>query len=111
MGKEGAIEHNRVRARYQMKLTIDLDAEMQSNFGDIRFYDLTASAELPYWIEKIDTTVNPTQATVWVKTGANNNIYMYYGNLQPQTHLAEMQHLSFSTTSRATRSIRRNGRR
>jgi uncharacterized delta-60 repeat protein len=65
---------------YQTKLTVDLDAEMQSNFGDIRFYDVTAAVALPYWIENVDTTVNPNQATVWVKTGVNNNIYMYYGN-------------------------------
>ncbi len=62
---------------FQIKITVAYDADMQSDFDDIRFYDETDRMELPYWIE---SKTNGTSATVWIKTGANNNIYMYYGN-------------------------------
>ena len=49
---------------------------MRDGYEDVRFYDETAKAELPYWIESSTATT----ATIWFKTGANNNISMYYGN-------------------------------
>ncbi len=65
------------QANYQTRLTVSYDPAMQSNFSDIRFYDATAGAELPYWIESYTAG---SSAAVWIKTGPNNNIYMYYGN-------------------------------
>ncbi|MBI5142241.1 MAG: DUF2341 domain-containing protein [Nitrospirae bacterium] len=62
---------------YQMKLTIAYDADMQADFDDVRFYDETAHLELPYWIESKSDGLT---ASVWVKTGANSTISMYYGN-------------------------------
>ncbi|MBI5675401.1 MAG: DUF2341 domain-containing protein [Nitrospirae bacterium] len=65
------------QADFQTKVTVAYDADMQADFDDIRFYDTTAFAELPYWIE---SKTDGVSATVWVKTGANNTVYMYYGN-------------------------------
>lgn len=61
----------------QMRLTITYEANMKSDFSDIRFYDETAKIELPYWIER---KIDGASATVWLKTGASNVIYLYYGN-------------------------------
>lgn len=65
------------QANYQVKLTIAYDSDMQADFDDIRFYDETSHTELPYWIE---SKTDGSTASVWVKTGSNNNIYLYYGN-------------------------------
>jgi hypothetical protein len=62
-------------AYYQ--ITVPHDNDMQSDFGDLRFYDETAERQLPYWIKEF---VSDVSATVWVKTRGNNTIYMYYGN-------------------------------
>ncbi len=62
---------------FQTKLTIAYDADMQADFDDIRFYDATSFSELPHWIE---SKTDGVLATVWLKTGTNNTIYMYYGN-------------------------------
>lgn len=50
---------------------------MSADFSDIRFYDNTAHRELQYWIKQ---KTNSTSATVWLMTGANSAIYLYYGN-------------------------------
>jgi uncharacterized delta-60 repeat protein len=52
--------------------------EMRADYADIRFYDETSKSELSYWIDPGLTTAS--SATVWVRTGSNNNIYLYYGN-------------------------------
>jgi len=62
---------------FQTKVTVTYDADMQADFDDIRFYDTTSFAELPHWIE---SKTDGVSATVWVKTGANNTVYVYYGN-------------------------------
>lgn len=64
-------------AATEVKLTLAYVAGMNSDFSDIRFYDETAARELPYWIESKSDGVS---ATVWLKTGANNAIKLYYGN-------------------------------
>jgi hypothetical protein len=53
--------------------------DMQADFRDIRFFDATARQELnTYWFaDKVDGDT----ATVWFFTGDNDNIYMYYGNV------------------------------
>lgn len=62
---------------FQVKVTIPYDADMQADFDDIRFFDETGRTELPYWIEKKTDGVS---ADVWLKTGANNTVTLYYGN-------------------------------
>ena len=62
---------------YQTRLTIPYDIDMLAGFDDIRFVDTSAGTELPYWIESKTDSVS---AVVWVKTGMNNTIYLYYGN-------------------------------
>lgn len=49
---------------------------MDATFKDIRFYDATAKQEIPYWIESSGSGT----ATVWIRTGQNNDIYLYFGN-------------------------------
>jgi hypothetical protein len=45
--------------------------------ADIRFYDETISAAIPYWIEKWENN----EAVVWIKIADTNNIIkMYYGD-------------------------------
>jgi hypothetical protein len=51
---------------------------MKPDLSDLRFYDYQVNAQIPFWIQKIDT--NPASATVWIKTGVSNKIAMYYGN-------------------------------
>ncbi|MBI5739256.1 MAG: DUF2341 domain-containing protein [Nitrospirae bacterium] len=62
---------------YQTKMIITYDPDMQADFDDIRFYDGTSFSELPYWLE---SKTDGVSATVWLRTGVNNNIHMYYGN-------------------------------
>jgi len=62
---------------YPIFVEIAHDADMKSDFSDIRFYDETAQAELPYWIE---SRTDGVSAAVYFKTLGNNNVYMYYGN-------------------------------
>ncbi len=65
---------------FQTKITItraDFPG-MQSNYADIGLYDDTAKTELPFWIDQSQTNANV--ATVWFKSGSNNNIYLHYGN-------------------------------
>lgn len=61
----------------QTKLTIAYDSDMKANFDDIRFYDEINKQEIPYYLE---SKTDSSTATVWIKTGANNVIYLYYGN-------------------------------
>lgn len=65
------------QADFQTKVVVAYAIDMKPDFSDIRFYDPTTYQELPYWIEsKIDSTT----ATVWVKTRTSSAIYLYYGN-------------------------------
>lgn len=60
-----------------MKLVITYDSDMKSNFDDIRFFDESTKWEIPYFLE---SKTDSTTATVWIKTGNNNTISLYYGN-------------------------------
>lgn len=62
---------------YQTRLTIPHDPDMLPGFDDLRFVDINAGIELPYWIE---SKTDSDSAVVWVKTGMNNTVYLYYGN-------------------------------
>jgi uncharacterized delta-60 repeat protein len=65
------------QADFQAKVSVSYDADMQTDFDDIRFYDAASFTELPHWIE---SKTDGVSATVWVKTGSNNTIFIYYGN-------------------------------
>ena len=65
---------------YQIKFTIDYDADMQPDYDDLRFVDSEGNL-LDYWIE----TSNPANAVIWVKIpsipeSSTTIVYMYYGN-------------------------------
>ena len=58
------------------RITINQLTGMDASFKDIRFYDATAKQELSHWIEPSAAG----SATAWIKTGSNNDIYLYFGN-------------------------------
>jgi len=66
---------------YAVRLIVDYDSDMQSDYGDIRFkHEDYETIWLDYWIE--DKNVN--SAIVWVKFPSlpvgQGNMYMFYGN-------------------------------
>ena len=66
---------------YAVRLIVDYDSDMQSDYGDIRFkHEDYETIWLDYWIE--DKNVN--SAIVWVKFPSlplgQSNMYMFYGN-------------------------------
>jgi hypothetical protein len=65
---------------YQILITPSYNANMQSDFDDLRFRD-SADNELSYWLE---SKVDSISATIWVKVPviteySTTTIYMYYG--------------------------------
>jgi hypothetical protein len=65
-----------------VKLDVTYDADMQTNFEDIRFTDSTGTALVGHWLERFTSA---TQADVWVQiptlpTSGVTEIYMYYDN-------------------------------
>lgn len=62
---------------FQTKVVIAYDSDMKANFDDIRFYDETSKREVPYFLE---SKTDGSTATVWIKTGPNNTVSLYYGN-------------------------------
>lgn len=65
-----------IPANYSIKLSIDKNEHMNTNFSDLRFLNSTESGEFDYWIE----SYNSTTAIVWVEIPNNSTFYMYYGN-------------------------------
>ena len=68
---------------FQMKIVVEYDSDMQSDFGDLRFTDSGGTTTLDYWIESY---ISSASSTVWVKIPsitANSfaDIYMYYDNV------------------------------
>ncbi len=64
---------------YQVKVVVDKEADMQSDYDDLRFVDTNGNI-LSYWIENYTAT----SATAWAKVPSiptsGKTIYMYYGN-------------------------------
>src|SRR6185369_5326480 len=58
-------------------LTVPFATGMKDDFRDIRFFDLTANVEIPYWIE---SKTDRSTAKVWIKTGPTNTVHMFYGS-------------------------------
>lgn len=71
-----------VLTNYQTSLTVPYDADMKSDFSDLRFTDTDGVTLLDYWVEKYTAS---SSATVWIETpsiaaSSNKTIYMYYRN-------------------------------
>ncbi|MFZ2555210.1 MAG: DUF2341 domain-containing protein, partial [Minisyncoccia bacterium] len=67
---------------FATKITVSYDADMQSDFDDLRFTDSGGTTSINYWIEEQDPG---TSAVVWVEVptlpaSGSAVIYMYYGN-------------------------------
>lgn len=65
-----------------VQLSVTYDADMNSDFSDLRFTAADGTTELGYWIESYTAS---TSATVWVlvpslTASSDTDIYMYYGN-------------------------------
>jgi hypothetical protein len=67
---------------YQVKVNVQYDSDMNTNFSDLRFADSDGQTLIPYWIESHTTS---DYAAVWVQipsilVSSTKTIYMYYGN-------------------------------
>lgn len=63
-------------ANSSIQFVINQTGDFNANFSDLRFLNSSETAELPYWLENYTAT----NATVWVRTDNNQDIYMYYNN-------------------------------
>ena len=67
-----------------IKLEVDYDSDMRSDYGDLRFKFQDDDRWLDYWIEDKNPVPNDPYAIVWVKLGTlpqgSSKIYMFYGN-------------------------------
>ena len=66
-----------------VKITMDYDADMQTDFEDLRFTAADGVTPINFWIEKYTAGVS---ADVWIQTtglGAGDTVsaFMYYGNV------------------------------
>jgi hypothetical protein len=67
---------------YPVRIAVPYNANMLSNFDDLRFTDSSGTTTLPYTIESYSSSAT---ATVWVKVpslaaNSSGSIFMYYGN-------------------------------
>jgi hypothetical protein len=67
---------------YPTRIDVPYDADMQTDFDDLRFTDDTGTTSISYWIENVAASAT---ATVWVSVPYMDNlgtadIYVYYGN-------------------------------
>ena len=67
---------------YQVRVNVQYDSDMNSDFSDLRFTSSDEKTLLPYWIESYTAS---TSAVVWVNVpsvlaSSTETIYMYYGN-------------------------------
>jgi Domain of unknown function (DUF2341) len=82
--KKIAITNNTATAytNIPVKIVVNYDADMQSDFDDLRFTTSSGTTSTNYWVENI---VASASTTVWVKVpslpaSGSATIYMYYGN-------------------------------
>ena len=71
---------------YQIKIPVAYNADMQPDFGDIRFVNSDNVYEISYWM----SNVTSKSADFWVKVpsipaSGTATIYMYYGNAAAAT--------------------------
>ncbi|MBU0976146.1 DUF2341 domain-containing protein, partial [Patescibacteria group bacterium] len=70
-----------VQTNYQVRLDIEYDTSMQSDFDDLRFAN-DSGEELDYWLQ---SRIDSDSAVAWVEIdtlagSGDTTIYMYYGN-------------------------------
>lgn len=75
--KKSTVTITNFQPNFQTLISVSYRASMKADFSDVRFYDATSATELQFWIESYTSS---TTASIWVKTGSNNNVVMYYGN-------------------------------
>ena len=71
---------------FPVKITVDYDSAMRTDFADVRFLNREGTEQLAQWIQK---PTSSSSATFWVKipylppatdNGGKTYIYMYYGS-------------------------------
>lgn len=67
----------------QVKIPVAYDADMKSDFSDLRFTDNSGTTSIPFWIA--EDTISSASTTVWVKVpslpaSSYADVFMYYGN-------------------------------
>jgi len=67
---------------YQIRIDVQYDSDMNSDFSDLRFTSSDEQTLISYWIESY---IASTSAVVWVNVPSisalsSETIYMYYGN-------------------------------
>ncbi|KKM83968.1 hypothetical protein LCGC14_1303960, partial [marine sediment metagenome] len=67
---------------YQIKIDVDYDSDMASDFSDLKFSESDGTTPLSYWIESYTAS---TSATAWVvvpsiDASSIETIYMYFGD-------------------------------
>jgi hypothetical protein len=65
-----------------VQLVVDYDADMQSDFDDLRFTDSGGTTSISHWIEDVNVSAS---STVWVNVpslpaSGSAIVYVYYGN-------------------------------
>ncbi len=67
-----------------VKLIVEYDSDMKSDYGDLRFKFENQNMWLSYWIEEKDPEPNNPYAIVWIKIpflpSGTSDIYMFYAN-------------------------------
>lgn len=69
-------------ANIPVKVVVDYDGDMQSDFDDLRFTDSSGTTSISHWTEDVVTSAS---STVWVEVpslpaSGSAVVYMYYGN-------------------------------
>ncbi len=67
-----------------IKLIIDFDSDMKSDYSDLRFKFNADNYWLHYWIEEVNPEPNDPYAIVWIRIPSlpqgESSIYLFYGN-------------------------------
>jgi len=81
--KKITLNSNAARSDCPVKLTVDYDSDMRSDYGDLRFQFDNENYFLDYWIESRNPDPNDHYAIVWIKIpslpSGNSYVYMFYG--------------------------------
>jgi len=67
-----------------VKMIVEYDSDMRSDYGDLRFKFNTDDYWLPYWIEEKNPQPNDPYAIVWLRIASlpegQSNVSVFYGN-------------------------------
>ena len=67
-----------------IKVTVEYDSDMRSDYGDVRFKFQDDDYWLDFWIEEKNPEPNPLYAIFWLKLATlpagESKLYMFYGN-------------------------------